>query len=148
MRPRAEQRARRWQCARPMRKLIPLLLVSMVMLPGCSAMTAEAAGVEQCEKKLQYEIEQAVPAASGAWLDSELSTSNVQAQQRDNDEVEAFNLTGHATVKLANGRTVDVTWSCFAQRADGKDYAAVMSINGMCSTTYTGHDATVCKPRE
>ncbi len=131
-----------------MRRWFPLLLVPGLLLAGCSVKSAETGVINVCEQELQYEIEQGVPEPAGGWVDSELTTSNVKVTQRPNEDVEAFDISGTAHVALESGRTITVDWGCFGQRYEGRDSAAIMSIDGYCSTVYTGNDPSVCTPRE
>ncbi|MEV8023426.1 hypothetical protein [Microbacterium sp. NPDC080220] len=132
-----------------MRKLgVVSVAAAVLLLAGCSGTSAQDAGVRLCVDDLQYEIEQALPVPAAGWLDSELSTENVVAVPMESDGVEASDISGVAVVALSDGSEVSARWTCFAQRVDGKDYATVLSIDGFCSTAYTGNNPSVCKPRD
>lgn len=76
-----------------------------------------------CEDDLQYQIETAIPEPPAGWLDSSMRTSAVDVKQRPDTEVEAFDVTGVATVDLADNTSISVYWTCFTQTVDGKTYA-------------------------
>jgi len=92
---------------------------ALLALTGCSS--AETALSDSCKAEaVKSEHRPGQPVSDTV----EAAVDNVT--QRGDDD--AYDVTGTTTVTTA-GSDVTYTWTCFAQRADGKDYAAIQSFD-------------------
>lgn len=93
---------------------------ALLALTGCSS-SAETALSDSCKaESVKGEHRPGEPVSDK--VESEVTDSN---QRGDGD---LYDFTGTTTV-TTNGSAVTYTWTCFAQRSEGKDYAAIQSFD-------------------
>jgi hypothetical protein len=92
---------------------------ALLALTGCSS-SAEAALSDSCKAE----------ATNGVHRPGEPVSDKVEAEVTDSDQRgdgDLYDFTGTTTV-TTNETDATYTWTCFAQRVDGKNYAAVQSF--------------------
>jgi hypothetical protein len=106
-------------------KLAKGVLVGMVL--GVTLATTSCAGA--ADDTLASRCEDAATEKLAANMsDADIESTVGTSQQRDEEEVEAYDMTGTSVVQNS-GRTVNWEWDCFGQRVDGEDFVAIQSIH-------------------
>jgi PBP1b-binding outer membrane lipoprotein LpoB len=105
-----------------MKKRYAACLIPVLLLSGCAGLSAEQAAQHNCADKANERL-------SSNFTDAEIKSETTAVKARQSDEVEAFDTEGQTTVQQ-DGDTDTYTWTCFGQRSEGKDYAAIQSVSG------------------